>query len=150
MISIIRTDSNNQAIIGLVKLLDAYLAIKDGAEHSFYDQFNKIDTLKYVVLACENENPVGCGAIKAFSPGTMEIKRMFTLSERRGEGIAGKILAELESWAKELGCEKCVLETGKRQLEAIVLYKKKGYLLIPNYGQYAGMGNSLCFEKIIK
>ena len=150
MISLIRTNSNNQDFIDLVKLLDADLAIKDGPEHSFYDQFNKIDKLKYVVLAYENESALGCGAIKAFSPGTMEIKRMFTMPERRGKGIAGKILIELESWAKELGCEMCVLETGKKQTDAIALYKKKGYLLIANYGQYAGMGNSLCFEKIIK
>ena len=42
------------------------------------------------------------------------------------------------------------IETGKRQPEAIGLYKKKGYKLIPNYGQYAGTENSLCFEKEIK
>ncbi|HJZ39393.1 MAG TPA: hypothetical protein VJ203_03440 [Bacteroidales bacterium] len=40
-----------------------------------------------------------------------------------------------------------MLETGKRQPEAIELYKKSGYKLTPNYGQYAGVENSLCFEK---
>ena len=39
------------------------------------------------------------------------------------------------------------LETGKRQPEAIALYKKKGYSSIHNYGQYAEVPNSLCFEK---
>ena len=32
-------------------------------------------------------------------------------------------------------------------LKAIALYKKKGYKHIPNYGQYAEMENSVCFEK---
>jgi putative acetyltransferase len=54
---------------------------------------------------------------------------------------------ELEAWAAELSYEKCVLETGKKQVEAIGLYQKNGYQKIPNYGQYIGVENSLCFEK---
>jgi hypothetical protein len=41
------------------------------------------------------------------------------------------------------------LETGTRQEAAILLYKKTGYRIIPNYGQYAEVENSLCFEKVI-
>jgi GNAT superfamily N-acetyltransferase len=103
-----------------------------------------------VVVAYENGRPVSCGAMKEFGPGTMEIKRMYTAPESRGKGIASIVLAELEAWAGELGYEKCVLETGKRQPEAIALYQKNGYKLIPNYGQYAGVENSLCFEKELK
>jgi len=150
MIKIIRADSDNQDFIELVKYLDAYLAEKDGDEHSFYSQFNKIDKMRHVVVAYENDKPVGCGAIKEYSSNTMEIKRMYTLPENRGKGIASKVLTELEIWTAELSYEKCVLETGKRQPEAIELYKKNGYKLIPNYGQYAGIENSLCFEKEIK
>ena len=147
MISIKRTNSNNLDFIKLVTYLDADLAARDGQDHSFYAQFNKIDKIKYVVVAYENGKPVGCGAIKEYTPNTMEIKRMYTLPENRGKGIASKILRELEAWASELAYEKCVLETGKRQPEAIGLYKKNGYKIIPNYGQYAGIENSLCFEK---
>jgi putative acetyltransferase len=149
MISIIRTDSDNQDFIELVKHLDADLAERDGNEHSFYAQFNKIDKIKYVVVAYENNKPVGCGAIKEYAPNTMEIKRMYTSPQNRGKGIASKILTELEIWAAELSYEKCILETGKKQPEAIGLYKKIGYKLIPNYGQYAGIENSFCFEKDI-
>jgi hypothetical protein len=42
------------------------------------------------------------------------------------------------------------LETGKKQPEAIQLYQKSGYHIIPNYGQYAGIENSVCFEKQVK
>jgi GNAT superfamily N-acetyltransferase len=66
---------------------------------------------------------------------------------QRGKGIAGKILSELETWAVEMGYYKCILETGTRQLEAVALYKKSAYSIIPNYGQYIGVENSLCFEK---
>ena len=147
MIQLIRTDSENKDFIKLVKSLDAYLAEKDGDDHAFYSQFNKIDKIKFVVVAYENETPVGCGAIKEFSSNAMEIKRMYVTPESRGKRIATKILSELEKWATELSFATCILETGKRQTEAIVLYERSGYNLIPNYGQYAGVENSLCFEK---
>jgi putative acetyltransferase len=150
MISVIRTDSDNQDFINLVKHLDADLAERDGSEHSFYAQFNKIDKIKYVIVAHENSKSVGCGAIKEYSPTIMEIKRMYTLPESRGKGIATKVLTELELWAADLSYKKCILETGKKQPEAIGLYRKNGYKLIPNYGQYAGIENSVCFEKDIK
>ena len=150
MIKVKRTTSDNQDFIDLVKYLDADLAKRDGNEHSFYAQFNKIDKIKYVVVAYENSKPIGCGAIKEYAPNTMEIKRMYTLPAGRGRGIATKVLTELEIWATELSYEKCILETGKKQPAAIGLYKKNGYKLIPNYGQYAEIENSLCFEKVVK
>jgi putative acetyltransferase len=147
MIKIIRTDSDNPDFIGLVKRLDADLAERDGNDHSFYAQFNKIDKIKHVIVAYEEGQPMGCGAIKEYSPNTMEVKRMYTSPDSRGKGIATKILAELEIWAAELNYGRCILETGKRQPEAIGLYKKNGYQLIPNYGQYVEVENSVCFEK---
>jgi len=150
MIKIKRTDSDDQDFIGLVKWLDTDLAKRDGNQHSFYAQFNKIDKIKYAVVAYENDKPIGCGAIKEFAPDTLEIKRMYTSPESRGKGIASQILIELEKWATELSFKKCILETGKKYPEAVALYKKNGYRLIPNYGQYAGIENSLCFEKELK
>jgi putative acetyltransferase len=149
MIRSIRTNSENPDFIELVRQLDADLAERDGAEHSFYAQFNKIAKIKHVVVAYEDNEPVSCGAIKEFEPGSMEVKRMYTLPKMRGKGIAAMVLSELEKWAAELGCSKCVLETGKRQPEAIALYTKRGYKIIPNYGQYQSKDNSVCFEKMI-
>ena len=147
MITTIRTDASHADFIALVKALDADLANRDGRDHSFYDQFNKIDAIKYAVVAYENGKPVSCGAIKEYTPGIMEVKRMYTVPEHRGKGIAAVVLKELELWAKELGYKTCILETGKRQPEAIRLYEKNGYTYIPNYGQYSGVDNSVCFEK---
>jgi putative acetyltransferase len=150
MINLLRTNSENRDFVELVKLLDAELAIRDGKDHSFYAQFNKIDKIKYVIVAYENNKPVSCGTLKEYDSNTTEIKRMFTLPEKRGKGIAAKVLKELEVWAADLSYEKCILETGKKQPEAIALYTKNGYKSIPNYGQYAGVENSVCFKKIIK
>lgn len=146
---ILRTTSENQDFQNLVKQLDAYLAIIDGDEHGFYDQYNKIDSLKNCIVIFDDDEAVACGAIKAFDKKSMEVKRMFTLPEQRGKGLASAILKELETWTKELGYEKTILETGKRQTEAVALYQKCGYKIIPNYGQYAGVENSVCFEKTL-
>jgi putative acetyltransferase len=147
MIKLLRTDSENPDFIGLVSYLDAELAERDGSDHSFYGQFNTIDKIKHAVVAYENDQPIGCGAIKEYASDTMEVKRMYTSPDGRGKGIATSVLAELETWAAELSYDRCILETGKRNPEAIALYKKNGYTLIPNYGQYAGIENSVCFEK---
>lgn len=147
MIKIIKTDSRNSDFIELVRQLDAYLATTDGEEHAFYDQFNKIDKLEHVMVAYENGIAVGCGAIKEYAPSMMEVKRMYTSPTCRRKGVAGKVLDALEQWAAELGYEKCILETGRRQVEAVQFYPKKGYQVISNYGQYINMANSVCFEK---
>lgn len=149
MIKLIRTTSEHPDFISLVRLLDADLARRDGDEHSFYAQYNTIAALKHVVIAYESAKAVGCGAIKEQAPGIMEVKRMYVLPENRNGGIATLVLTGLEQWANELGYNKCVLETGKRQPEAIALYKKNGYEIIPNYGQYIGIDNSVCFEKAL-
>jgi UDP-2-acetamido-3-amino-2,3-dideoxy-glucuronate N-acetyltransferase len=147
-VSTIRTDSSHEDFVSLVRLLDADLAMRDGAEHGFYAQFNKIDHIKHVAIVYAGGQAIGCGAFKPFEEGKkVEIKRMFVEPEWRGLGIAGRVLSALEDWARALGYSSCVLETGKKQPEAIALYQKNGYLVIPNYGQYAGIENSVCFEK---
>jgi GNAT superfamily N-acetyltransferase len=149
MIQLTRTDFTHPDFQALVVLLDQELAVRDGDDHAFYSQFNKIDKIQYVVLAYHADVPVGCGAIKDFGAGVMEVKRMFVAPDGRKKGIASIILAELENWTRALGSSKCILETGIRQPEAIALYKKNEYTLIPNYGQYEGVTDSLCFEKFI-
>jgi len=149
MARLIRTDSQNVDFVFLIKQLDDYLKITDGDEHEYYNQFNSISVLKHVVVAYIDEKPIGCGAFKEFKTTSIEIKRMFTLSKTRGKGVATLLLKELENWASELGYTSCILETGIRQTEAVQFYKKNLYKIIPNYGQYIDMDNSLCFEKNI-
>jgi len=149
MINYLRTDSENIDFQTLVRELDAELKISDGEDHDFYNQFNKIDKIRHSIVAYDNGMPVGCGAIKEYSPDTMEVKRMYVIPGKRAQGIASFILTHLEIWAFELNYLKCILETGKKQPDAIALYKKNGYKIIANYGQYQNVENSICFEKIL-
>lgn len=148
-LKLIRTDSESIDFRQLIVLLDQELAIRDGGDHAFYSQFNKVDSIKEVIVAYLDQTPVACGAIKYFSETAAEVKRMFVHPDYRKKGIAAKIVTELETWAAELGFSDCVLETGKKQPEAIALYQKLGYQITPNYGQYVGVGNSICMAKAL-
>lgn len=149
MINYTRTTSDNKDFQNLVKELDEDLKIRDGEDHAFYAQFNKTDTIKYAIVAYENEIPVGCGAIREYSGDTMEVKRMYVVTGKRGQGIASAILKQLELWTLELNFRKCILETGTNQPEAIAMYTKNGFEIIPNFGQYEKMEHSVCFQRVL-
>ncbi len=149
MIEIKRTDSNDIDFQNLVKQLDGDLENFYEAEQNIYKEHNKIDKIKHVIVVYEDNKPVGCGAIKAYSENMMEVKRMFVPATNRGKGIASIILDELECWSRELNCYTCILETLKSKPDAIRLYEKNGYKIIPNFGQYETLENSVCFEKTL-
>ncbi len=149
MTILIRTNSDNKDFQDLVVELDKDLAKKNGETNDFFAQFNKIDLMSNVVVALNDNLPVGCGAMKEYDKATMEIKRMFVPIEMRGKGVAVAVLNELENWARELGYKRCVLETGDKMLEAVGLYKKSDYKIIKNYGQYENVASSICFEKVL-
>ena len=149
MTAIQRTDSHNREFRSLIKQLDLDLKERYGALQNEYDKYNKIESLDTVVVAMTEGKAVGCGCFKQFDEQSVEVKRMFVAPEARRRGIGARILAELETWALERGYKRAVLETGKDQPEAITLYRKSGYVLIENYGQYAGFEMSVCFAKEI-
>ncbi len=149
MIEIKRTNSTDIDFQYLVSELDKDLAIRNGEANDFFAQYNKIDHIKNVIIAIIDNKPVGCGAMKEYDNDTIEIKRMFVPIEMRGKGIAVEILNNLEKWAKEMNYSKCVLETGDKMPEAIRLYEKSNYKIIPNYGQYENIESSICFKKEI-
>ena len=144
-----RTTSDDSNFLHLVALLDEDLAIRDGEDHAFYAQFDTLDHIKNSIVCYHGDLAVGCGAFKPYNTTTAEIKRMFVHPDFRGQGIATAILNELERWATELQYTNCILETGTNNPNAIQLYKKAGYSVIPNYDQYENVTTSICLGKTI-
>jgi len=149
MITLKRTNSDDIDFKNLVVLLDQDLKIRDGEDHAFYNQFNKTDAIKHVIVFYENDIAVGCGAFRKKKEDTVEIKRMYVHPDHRKKGIASAVLAALEIWAKEVGYVYTILETGKNQPEAINLYQKLNYTIIPNYPPYEKIDNSVCMKKTL-
>jgi putative acetyltransferase len=146
-ITLKRTTSSNPDFRDLTILLDKELHNQYGELQSEYNRYNHIIDINTVVIAYRDNSAVGCGCFKQIDDTSAELKRMFVKANERGQGIASSILAELELWTKEIGFSYSVLETGDKQNEAIALYQKIGYVIIPNYGQYSGMESSICMRK---
>ena len=143
-----RTKSTDPDFQTLIRELDADLRVRNGALMDVYDSFNIIEAIDTVVVVYLDVIPVGCACFKCYNTDTVEIKRMFVRPAARGKGISALILTELEIWAKSLGFRCAVLETGSSQFEARGLYRKLGYLRIPNYAPYTDLPDSICFRKI--
>ena len=146
---LLKTNSNHPDFQKLTQLFDDYLVEIDGDEKDFFAQYNQI-YIDNVIICYEDEIAVGCGAFKEYEPTVAEIKRMFVLPEKRGKGIASTVLNALEIWAKENGFQHTILETSNQLINAISLYQKSGYEIIPNYGQYIDVESSVCMKKILK
>ena len=146
---ILRTNSENPDFIRLTGRLDIDLCRIYNTNPEDYEEYNRITDLRTVVVAYENEQAVACGCFKIFDEKTVEIKRMFVEDSQRGKGIASAMLANLETWARELGYVKSVLETGKGQPNAIKLYQKYGYQITENYNDSDDLNISVCLAKIL-
>lgn len=145
-----RTTSDHPDFRMMVRTLDEDLYQRNGETQKQYDQYNKIGHIQHAIVVYVDEQPIGCGCFKKYDEQTIEIKRMFILSKMRGKQLAAGLLQELENWAVEEGFRKAVLETGRRQIEAIRLYTVAGYSMTENYGQYIGMEDSICYRKELK
>ncbi len=83
---------------------------------------------KGIFLQYEQQGEIiGTGAFKPFDAKTAEVKRIWTRRELRGQGIAGKVMHQLEQCALALGYQQIYLTTGFRQPEAVALYRSLGY-----------------------
>ncbi|MFK8056360.1 MAG: GNAT family N-acetyltransferase [Saprospiraceae bacterium] len=133
----------------LVAKLDAYLAVTDGEEHGFYDQFNSPSTLDAAIILLSDERGIGCAGYRIKPDNTVELKRMFVTEDQRGSGAASELLSFLEETAKQKGFKRIVLETGVRQVAAVKFYERSGYVCIENYPPYVAMENSVCYEKVL-
>lgn len=143
------TDGYNKDFIVLCHELDKFLNELVGGEENRaeYIQYNKTDDIHDVVIAYENDIPVGSASFKKFDDETAEVKRVFVKKEYRGQGISNELMRMLEQRAREKGFRYFILESGEPLVSAMALYRKIGYKIIPNYGQYVDMKDSVCMKK---
>ncbi|MEJ3654622.1 helix-turn-helix domain-containing GNAT family N-acetyltransferase [Actinomycetes bacterium KLBMP 9759] len=82
-----------------------------------------------LLVARLHEEPVGCGALKAYpTERCADVKRMWVSPTVRGLGVGRRLLAELEKHARGLGVRTLRLETNKALVEAIGLYRAAGFV----------------------
>jgi GNAT superfamily N-acetyltransferase len=92
---------------------------------------------------------LGCGAVRRLDGDDAEIKRMYVAERARGRGLGRALLAALEDEARRLGVRRLLLETGRRQPEAMGLYRSSGFAEVSPFGEYVGSPMSICMAKDI-
>jgi GNAT superfamily N-acetyltransferase len=120
---------------------------EDGANFFRLDAEEVAEGRGAFLVAYIDGRAVGCGAVRCNEPGVAEIKRMYVATEARGRGIGRFVLDALEAVARQLGIRRLVLETGPRQPEALALYRRAGFIEIPQFGEYVGAEFSVCMAK---
>jgi GNAT superfamily N-acetyltransferase len=135
-----RENLTSQLVQRLVGALNAELDDRypeEGANHFDLDAAEVADGRGAFLVAYIADDPVGCGAVRRIAPAVVEIKRMYVAPLARDRGVGRRILSELELIARQLGASRLVLETGVRQPEALALYTRAGFTVIPLFGSYA-------------
>lgn len=144
-----RTDGKDKDFIENCRLLDIDLDRRVGKKikRDKYKKFNRIDEIQQAIVVYEGNKAVGGGAIRRYNDEDIELKRVFVHAEYQGQGIGSKLVSLLIEWAEELGYQRMILETGELLAESCAVYKKLGFQVIPNYGPYVDMEESLCMAK---
>ncbi len=147
----VRTDGKNGDFIENCRLLDMDLDRRVGRQikREKYQKYNQLDEIQEAVVVYDKDKLVGGGAIRRYDGDNVELKRVFVHNEYQGQGIGTRLVSLLIEWAAELGYRRMILETGELLAESCAVYKKLGFAVIPNYGPYVDMPESLCMARDI-
>jgi putative acetyltransferase len=135
-------------VVQLIEALDAYQKPLYPPECHYGIDIAALSAAHVLFAVARDEwgAAAGCGAMVLESTYG-ELKRMFVRPENRGQGIAAKVLAFLETEALGKGCTRFALETGIRQPEALAFYASAGYVRRGPFGSYPDDPFSVFMEK---
>lgn len=144
-----RTTGKDKDFIENCRLLDMDLDRRVGKKikRDKYRKYNQLDEIQEAIVVYDDNKAVGGGAIRKYDDESTELKRVFVRPEYQGQGVGTRLVSLLAEWAVELGYKRIILETGELLAESCSVYKKLGFQVIPNYGPYVNMPESLCMAK---
>jgi len=145
----IKQESPDQGdVIALLNALDAYCGALYPAESNHLMDIASLMGPEVVFLVARGDDGclLGCGAY-VDRGDYAEVKRMMVDPASRGQGVGGKLLAEITQRARAAGFTSLKLETGIYQPEAIGLYERDGFVQRGPYGDYPLDPLSLFMEK---
>lgn len=147
-----RTDGKDKDFMENCRLLDLDLDRRVGKKikRDKYKPYNRLDEIREAIVVYEDNKVIGGGAIRRYDEENMELKRVFVHPQYQGRGIGSRLVSLLMEWAAELGYNRMILETGELLAESCAVYKKLGFRVIPNYGPYENMPESLCMAKDLR
>lgn len=142
------THASGAVAAKLIAELDVDLALRNpGVDIAGLD-VAKFEAAEGVfVIAWDDDEAVGCGALVPLESELAEIKRVYVPPAFRGRGVSRALLNYLLDAARMRHIQAVRLGTGKGQVEALNLYRSAGFREIPHFGSYVGDDNAVCLEK---
>ena len=145
----IRTDGTNKDFAEFYRLTEEFYSSLVGGEKNRkgFVPFNASAMIPDVIIAYDGEKAVACAGLKKYDETSTEIKRVWVQPEYRGRHIASELMSMVEHIAREQGFERLILQTRPQMTEAVKMYEKRGYILIPNYPPYDSLKGAVCYAK---
>ncbi|MDP4095576.1 GNAT family N-acetyltransferase [Paenibacillus sp. P96] len=145
-----KDDLSGPEIIALIgeHLQDMHLTSPPESVHALdLDGLKKPDVTFW--SAWEEEQLLGCGALKELDPLHGEVKSMRTASQHLRKGVARQMLAHIIEEAKGRGYERLSLETGSMEAFAPArkLYESFGFEYCAPFADYIEDPNSVFMTK---
>lgn len=149
-ITVLAEDPRQDDVRDLIAELNKALLALTPPEFVFHmtaEEMARPDTT--VFIARDEGKAVACGALRRHEDGIGEVKRMYTRPSHQGQGLGGRILAEVETLARRKGLTRLVLETGDRHAAAWRVYERGGFNRCGAVLDYPDSGYSVFYEKML-
>lgn len=140
------TNQDDERFLNLVEELDKGYYERIGEELSKYEKYNEFTKPHVVILALDLNKPIACASYRVCSSKNVEFKRVYVKKEYRKNGIAYKLIKQLESNI-DSSYKYSYIVTGKNNYPAIKLYEKLDYKEIPKFGQFKDDETVICMKK---
>jgi GNAT superfamily N-acetyltransferase len=76
---------------------------------------------------------IGCGGLRRISADQGELVRLWLRKEARGRGYGGMLVREILAASDRIGYREVLLDTSKRCVAAVALFRKSGFREVPKY-----------------
>ena len=146
------TPQHIETIRGLFREYESWLGL-DLCFQGFEEELRTLPG-KYVspdarlYLACVDDKPVGCIAMRKLDDGICEMKRLYLRSEARGLGLGNRLVERLINDARTIGYQKMRLDTHPPKMgKAVKLYESHGFKPIPPY--YENPHESVLYMELV-
>jgi len=143
----ILTDEKDERFLELVEELDNGYYQRIGDDLKKYEKYNEFNKPHVVIILLDGDKPVACASYRQLNENTVEFKRVYVKKEYRKNGIAFKLITQLEKQVIEKNFKFSHIVTGKNNFAAIKLYEKLKYTQIRNFGQFKDDENIICMKK---
>jgi GNAT superfamily N-acetyltransferase len=124
-----------------------YVEIYGGPDAAGVDPAQFVPPAGLFLVGLLDGEPAAMGGWRRLSGADAEIKRMYVSRRARRQGLARRILAEVERTAAAAGFDRLLLNTGPEQPAAVALYEDAGYRPVAGFGHYACHPDALFYGK---